>query len=149
MTVLEILEAYWKEGLLYLVLGAGLIQISPIKINPLSWIAKKLGNALNADVIKQLDETKKALEDLDNKFKEHIVEIERDRINECRRRILNFNEKLIDNEIHNITRERYNSILDDIDMYEKYCLEHPDYPNSKAVLSIKNIKEDYLQRFQS
>lgn len=147
MTILELLETYWKEGLAYILLGAGIIQISPIKINPFSWLAKKIGNALNADVIKQLSSNNEALVKLDQKLDNHIKENEKEQIDECRRRILSFNERIIANE--NITKERYDNILDDIDKYEKYCKVNPEYPNSKAVLSIKNLKEDYSKRYQS
>ena len=78
MSILELLEAYWKDGLLYLILGAGIIQIAPIKLNPYSWLAKKIGNALNTDVIKQLDDNKDALEKLSVKLDTHISENERE-----------------------------------------------------------------------
>ena len=145
MTLLEILEAYWKEGLLYLIIGAGLIQITPIKLNPFSWLAKIIGNALNADVIKQLDDNKEALEKLDKKLDDHVKENAREYMDECRIRILSFNERIVAGE--KITKERYDAILDDIDRYEKYCKENPDYPNSKAVLSIENLKRDYSERY--
>ena len=148
MTILEIIETYWKQGLLYLILGAGIIQITPIKLSPFSWLAKKIGNALNADVLKRLKETNQSLLDLDKKLDNHIAENEREKIDECRRRILIFNEKVVADS-KNITKERYDSILEDIDMYENYCDEHPNYPNSKAVLSIENLKRDYLKRYQS
>lgn len=146
MTILDIINSYWKEGVLYLFLGAGLIQISPIKLNPFSWIAKKVGNALNVDVITQLDEQKKAISELEKKLDDHVKENEREKIDECRRRILIFNDKVISEEA-TVTRERYDSILEDIDMYTEYCRTHPDYPNSKAELSIKSLKEDYLHRY--
>ena len=147
MTILDIVTAYWKEGLLYLFLGAGIIQITPIKLNPFSWIARKIGNALNADVIEHLNKTDKAITELDKKLDRHIEENEREGIDECRRRILLFNEKVIAED--HITKERYDSILEDIDTYEKYCKENPDYPNSKAVLSIENLKDDYKNRYKS
>ena len=148
MTILDLIQAYWKEGLLYLFLGAGIIQISPIKISPFSWLARKIGNALNADVIKQLDDTKKSLKQLNEKFDNHVKENEREQIDECRRRILIFNEKVVADS-KNITKERYDSILEDVDTYEKYCDKNPQYPNSKAVLSIENLKKDYLKRYQA
>jgi len=33
--------------------------------------------------------------------------------------------------------------LEDIDIYEKYCDANPDFPNNKAVMAIKNIKDNY------
>ena len=46
MSIIDFIMKYWQEGLLYTVLGGGLIQISPLKWNPLSWVARKLGKAL-------------------------------------------------------------------------------------------------------
>ena len=147
MSIIDIIQAYWKEGLLYLFLGAGLIQISPIKINPLSWIARKIGNALNADILKRLDGTDKAITELDKKLDKHVLENEREKMDDCRRRILMFNEKVLAED--KITKERYDSVLEDIDIYEKYCNSNPDYPNSKALLSIENLKKDYKARYQA
>ena len=101
---------------------------------------------LNVDILKQLEETRKSLDILDEKLTNHIKENEEEYIDECRRRILVFNEKVLAND--NVTKERYDSILEDIDEYEDYCENHKGYQNSKAVLSIQNLKHDYLQRYQ-
>lgn len=36
-----------------------------------------------------------------------------------------------------------NQILDDISDYERYCTEHPEYKNSKAVNAIAEIDKVY------
>lgn len=40
-----------------------LIEVSPIKINPWSRLAKIIGHALNAEVLEQQKQTQKKLED--------------------------------------------------------------------------------------
>lgn len=35
-----------------------------------------------------------------------------------------------------------------IDDYERYCEEHPEYPNNRAVLAIENIREVYKERLK-
>ena len=40
-----------------------LVEFAPIKINPLSAIAKALGRAINADVLKELGAVKQGLAD--------------------------------------------------------------------------------------
>ena len=147
MTFLDFLDAYWKEGLLYLILGSGLIQISPIKLYPFTWLSRKIGNALNAELMKRLDNTDKSITDLRNTLDKHIEEDEKNNIDDCRRRILTFNEKVLSED--HVTKERYDSVLEDIDTYEKYCKSHPSYPNSKAILSIQHLKEDYISRYSS
>lgn len=97
-----------------------LIQIAPIKVNPWTFIARALGKALNAEVLDKIDEIE---------------------AKNARYRILRFNDEILCGKYH--TEEHFNQILSDIDMYEKYCKEHPKYPNSKAVLAIGNIRRVY------
>lgn len=58
-----------------------------------------------------------------------------------RYRILRFDDEIRHDTKH--TKEHFDQILEDITEYEKYCSEHPDYRNNKAVLAIKNIKRVY------
>lgn len=59
-------------------------------------------------------------------------------------RILHFNNELLRDIGH--TREEFFEVLTEIDAYEDYCREHPDYPNNRAVLAIENIREVYKER---
>ena len=105
-----------------------LIQITPIKVNPWSRIARVIGNALNGgDVMARLEE--------------HIrVDDERD-ADMHRYRILRFNTEVLRKIRH--TEEEFNEILHSITLYERYCDNHPEYENNRAVLAIKNIKRVY------
>lgn len=58
-----------------------------------------------------------------------------------RYRILRFDDEIRHDEKH--TKEHFDQILEDITKYERYCEEHPDFPNNKAVFAIKNIKDVY------
>lgn len=56
-----------------------LLQIAPIKINPWSAIAKTVGRAINAEVLKELDEMKSVQKDTRERLERHIeVDNERD-----------------------------------------------------------------------
>ena len=116
MTLQEILVS--GGGILILLLT--LIQVTPLKLNPWSTIAKALGKALTVDVLDKLDENTAST---------------------CRYRLIRFDDELRHHVKH--TEEHFGQILDDITTYERYCKEHPNYPNSKAVLAIENIKETY------
>lgn len=59
----------------------------------------------------------------------------------CRYRILRFNDEILHDQKH--TKEHFDQILDDVTRYEKFCTEHPEYENNKAVLAIENIKRVY------
>lgn len=58
-----------------------------------------------------------------------------------RYRILRFDDEIRHDAKH--TKEHFDQILDDITEYEKYCANHPEYRNNKAVLAIENIKRIY------
>ena len=58
-----------------------------------------------------------------------------------RYRILRFNDEVRQGIRH--TKEHFDQILEDIDSYESFCRENPKFPNNKAVLAIKNIKDVY------
>lgn len=59
----------------------------------------------------------------------------------CRYRILRFNDEILHDQKH--TKEHFDQILDDVTRYEKFCAEHPEYENNKAVMAIENIKRVY------
>lgn len=123
-----------------------LIQIAPIKLNPWSWIAQRLGRAFNADVLTELDELKKEQEGTRTKLEDHIKTDEENRADERRANILRFNNELVRGIPH--TREEFLEILADIDVYERFCREHPDYKNNRAVHAIANIGRVYDERLK-
>ena len=123
-----------------------LIQIAPIKINPWSWIAQRLGRAFNADVLNELDELKKEQEGTRSKLEDHIKTDAENRADERRANILRFNNELVREIPH--TREEFLEILTDIDVYERFCRDHPDYKNNRAVHAIANIGRVYDERLK-
>ena len=115
-----------------LVVVMTLVQIAPVKLNPWSWLARSIGRAVNAEVIKKLDA--------------HITMDDRRTADGHRARILHFNNELLRDIDH--TKEEFSEVLAEIDAYELYCREHPEYPNNRAVLAIKNIQEVYMERLK-
>lgn len=128
MTIQEIVRG---GGGLLLVLMT-LVQIAPVKLNPWSWLARAIGRAINAEVIKKLDD--------------HITMDDRRCADGHRTRILHFNNELLRDIDH--TKEEFTEVLAEIDAYEEYCREHPEYPNNRAVLAIENIREVYKERLK-
>lgn len=63
-----------------------------------------------------------------------------------RYRILRFNDEVKQGIRH--TEEHFNQILEDITKYNRYCGDHKDFPNDKAVLAIKNIRDTYDKRLE-
>ncbi len=98
-----------------------------------------IGNSINKDIKKQINIINKNLN-------EHIEQESINKVCMARKRILRFNDELNHNIKH--SEEYFDDILSDIDVYEKYCLTHPDFPNNKAMLSIQNIKEEYMVLYE-
>ena len=117
-----------------------------IKAAPWSWIAKRIGRAINSEVLAKMDEVRTAQTDTRKILDEHIrVDNERN-ADQARERILSFNTELIRNMPH--TKEEFTDIMVKIDEYEKYCREHKDYKNHRATHAIANIGRVYDERMQ-
>lgn len=136
MSILQILEAIGGgSGLLIALIT--LVQLAPVKINPWSSLAKVVKTALYADISKRLN-------GIEAKLDTHITMDDRRTADGHRARILHFNNELLRNIGH--TREEFFEVLTEIDAYEDYCRDHPEYPNNRAVLAIENIQEVYKDR---
>lgn len=107
-----------------------LIQIAPIKVNPWGWIGKKIGRLLNGEVLDRVEKLEKNLQEQS--------------VLNCRIRILRFGDELMRNIKH--SRDHFEQTLRDIDNYEKYCRDHPDYVNNVTEATISQIKSCYQER---
>lgn len=117
------------------------LEVSKIKVNPWSWLARKIGEAINGGVIKELDGIKKEIGDIKDRNEKQDAEREIDKVLNARRRILRFADEIRRGDRH--SHEHFDAVLDDIGFYTKYCEDHPKFSNEKAVLSIKIIKDIY------
>lgn len=115
------------------------IKVPKVEVNIWGWLCRKAGDSINHDVMVQLA-------DLNKKLDEHIKDSEISNADASRQRILRFNDEVL-HETHH-SREHFIEILKDIDEYEDYCATHPEYPNNRAVLAIENIKQVYKQCLQ-
>lgn len=116
-----------------------LVDISPIKFDPWKCIFRALGKALNGEVLDKLGETQQKLE-------AHIQADDERNADMHRARILRFNNELLRDIPH--TKEDFINVLADIDDYEAYCREHPNYKNNRASHAIHNIGSCYDKRLE-
>lgn len=136
MSASETLTTIAGSGFGLIILILSIIQIAPIKINPWTYILKKLGNVMNEDVIKKVDKLDGDLSNLRKACDEREA-------NGCRTRILHFNDEMMHNVSH--TKEHFDQILIDISTYENYCDTHKDYKNNIANIAISRIKSAYVK----
>jgi hypothetical protein len=146
---LEQIFKYSGGGLLILLT---LIQISPIKINPWSWLGKVIGKALNHDVLENVNDLKQAQKDYQKTTDKRLEDIEKARRDfmyyqtECeakdaRRRILRASDELRLGIEH--SQEYFKDILDDISFYNNFCREHKEFKNMQAVAAIDFVTKTY------
>lgn len=111
-----------------------IIQISPIKIDPWSWIAKRIGRAINGEVLEKVDALSSAVKKNKDDDDEQWASLSRSHI-------LRFGDELLHGVAH--SKEHFDQILLDISKYEQYCNDHPEYLNNIANATIKQIKKTY------
>lgn len=118
-----------------------LVEITPIKINPVSWIAKKLGRAFNGEVMKEIGTIKTEVSGIKKDVSDIREEAKEREATNRRARILEFGDEIL----HGVeySKEHWDSVLRDITEYEIYCDSHPHYMNHIAKATIKHIKNMY------
>lgn len=81
------------------------------------------------------------IDDVETKLDAHIHEEEWANAKQIRVRILRFNDELCRGT--QFSENHFEDILEDIDVYEKFCDGHPDYHNGKGVIAMAHIKAEY------
>ena len=124
-----------QEGLIGLVIVLlGLIKIPKVDINLWTALARVIGRALNGEMSERIQK-------IDRELQDHIKKTEEERVRQARQRILRFSDEVLYEKGH--SKEHYDEILEDIDKYEFYCSNHPDFKNNKATMAIETIKDAY------
>lgn len=140
MDLLQFNDAIQMGTVGVLIILLGMIRIPYVQINLWSWLGRLIGKAINSEV---LDRVNSLAKDLDE-FKK---ESELARVRAARQRILRFSDEILFEQIH--SKEHFDEILEEIDLYETYCNEHPDYENNKAELAISTIRDIYKKCLQT
>ena len=149
MTLQEIKELLLGNGGFWwcvLFIALSLVELTPIKINPLSWFIKIISKALNGEVMQEIGKLSNEIKDV----KQDVADIrdeakEREATNR-RTRILEFGDEIL-HEV-NYSKEHWDNILLDVTAYENYCDEHPHYINHVALATIQHIKHMYQRHLE-
>lgn len=105
------------------------IDLTPgVKFQPVRWVLKRLGNLINADINKQLDELKKEV----TEFKVDIWRTE----------ILDFSDSCMNHQRH--TKEQFDHVIEILDKYDKYITENK-LNNGQVDVAHEYILEIYKQ----
>ena len=83
---------------------------------------------------------------IENKIDRLSNSIEDRTIVDSRTRILRFGDEIANGIKH--TQDHFNQILCEIDRYENYCQNNPDFRNFVSFITIKQIKKEYERCFK-
>lgn len=133
--------AFGGSGVFLIVLT--LIQVSPIEINPWGAIGRAIGRFINQELMDNVAKIDGDLQEMKNELQKVKNDIAEQRAVDCRTNILQFGDEVIHDTSH--TKERFDQVLYDITVYERYCKAHPDFVNNMTELTSKRIKDIYLQ----
>lgn len=140
LAILEAQDLAWIAGVVCVVF-ATIVQKASKKYKPWSWLAEQFGRAVNREMLDKLDVVSKKVEDLEAADKKQDAEREEQMALEARRRILRTADEMRAKIRH--SEEFFDDALADVSFYRNYCREHPDFENSKAVISSKIIEDAY------
>lgn len=131
----------WEEIKEILMYGGGglavlmtLVQISPIKLNPWSWIGRCIGRAINGEVLEKVDALSKDVKNNKADDDEQWASL-------SRTHILRFGDEILHGVAH--SKEHFDQVMRDISKYESYCDTHPNYLNGVAHATIQQIRKTY------
>lgn len=102
------------------------------------------------EVVESIDALSTKMDDRFNILDEKIdtVKAKADENNtvNCRVRILRFEDELQAKQKH--SKDSWDQVMSDIDVYENYCDAHPKFKNNQTVATITHIKHGYNERLE-
>lgn len=125
---------------------AGIVEISPIKINPWKKAFRALGRAINGEVLEEVAEIKKEVAKIKKQSDERAAKADERDAKAARSRILRFGDECLHDVKH--SKEHFDQIMRDIKEYENYCADHPKFENKTAVHTISLISEIYREQLR-
>ena len=141
MQILLAIKDYASDILAVLAMFSIVIEVAPIKINPWSFLANKLGRAFNKEVLNEISTLKSRVDTLDERAQQsEALQSERD-AKTARTNILRFGDEIRIGTRH--SKESFDEILSDITEYESYCSTHQDFKNNRTKSTEKIIIEVY------
>lgn len=122
-----------------LIVGSLLIEVLPVKINPIGSLLSYIGKNINKEVNSKID-------DLSNTLNTHVLTYTERWLNDIRWQILYFSNECARGINH--TREHFNFIMKKCDAYEKY-IKAKDLPNGVATEAMYIIRKDFSERMHN
>lgn len=117
--------------------------VKAIPFKPWTWLFDKLGRKLNQSTTEQLKSISERLQAIETRQDKQEDKESRKDAEDARNRILRFGDEIREHRKH--SQEYFRQILVDIDSYNAYCKDHPEFPNERTVSTSQIIKDIYEQ----
>lgn len=155
MSLKQILDIITKDSGSYIfiiIIVLSLIQISPLKIDPWSFIARNVGKIIHKPVLDKIDDIEDKIDNIETKVNSvekdlslHVEESNMQNLQTIRAGILSFGSYIMHGE--NFHKERFDFMIRECDDYEKYCEEN-NVKDGVAEATISEIKRVYQIRLK-
>lgn len=160
--IVELAKRAVKEGGFWMVVILTIVQVTPIKVNPWSWLWGKAKNVLtrafayigkcaNGELLEKVQEMdtgmssmKASVSSLSDKVEAMAADAKEQAAINSRARILRFGDEVLHEQRH--SKDHFDSVLRDAKAYENYCKEHPEFENGVTEPTISRIKAVYADR---
>nr|DAY04314.1 MAG TPA: hypothetical protein [Caudoviricetes sp.] len=110
---------------------------------PWSAIARALGRELNHGTIERVGGVEKRLAMLTEKVDKVAAKNEENQAKTVRARILRFGDEMLEGRHH--SKDSFDQVVMDINEYDRYCAEHPDFKNHITNMTAEMIKNQYQE----
>jgi ferritin-like metal-binding protein YciE len=151
--IVEVIKEYGVTVVGFVVLLGVFIQITPIKINPLSWVLKQikqglawLGRQINAELKEEINkyrnELKEHIEQADSRFETAEIKEDEKRIKDLRWEILDFGNSVKTKTYH---KDAFDHIFESYAEYEELIFKYKR-KNGQTDRAMKLIKNIYNER---
>lgn len=94
----------------------------------------------------RFEEVLEMMADIKKEVQEIKMDASRDGAIRSRTSILRFQDELYNDIKH--SKEYFDQVLDDIETYEQYCRDHPDFQNGRTKAAAKYIREERDRLFK-
>ena len=132
MTMKEVVDALLLPPLFFkdfaiLAVILGIVQIAPVKVNPWDWM--------------------KAMAALPSRITDIENMIEMDKAQRSRTEILHFADNVRRGQM--FSKETWDDSIDNIDSYNRYCNNHPDFRNGKTTAATLFLNNYYAEGLEN
>ena len=132
---LSVAELTGRIAMIFVILST-VVQISPINVNPWSWIARKIGAAMNHDAMEKID-------DIGVELARLCFTVDENSAKASRERILGFGDELIYYPERKHSKDQFDNVAQHITEYNAYCKEHPEFKNNMTETTTQLILSTY------